>query len=230
MPLRVSANRRFLVRAGGPGRAPDREPFFYLGDTAWLIYHRLTREEVDHYLGDRAQKGFTVVQTSLLGEKLGLTEPNRYGHLALASRDPPRLNERYLEHVEYVLDAAAARGLYVAISPVWATHVVGAPDQPAALCFTAATARAYGECLGGRYRERANVIWLVGGDRLPLTDGYDHRGLWRALAHGLRRAGGGRHLLTFHPPGGAAHGRGRATGRGGRTRRSAAGGRLRPTR
>ena len=36
--LRVAANHRFLVTASG-------EPFFYLGDTAWELFHRLNREE-----------------------------------------------------------------------------------------------------------------------------------------------------------------------------------------
>ena len=37
-PLRVSDNKRFLVTADG-------RPFFWLGDTAWELFHRLTREE-----------------------------------------------------------------------------------------------------------------------------------------------------------------------------------------
>ena len=36
--LRVSENKRFLVTADG-------RPFFWLGDTAWELFHRLTRED-----------------------------------------------------------------------------------------------------------------------------------------------------------------------------------------
>ena len=36
--LRVSDNQRYLVHADGT-------PFFYLGDTAWELFHRLDREE-----------------------------------------------------------------------------------------------------------------------------------------------------------------------------------------
>ena len=53
--LRVSDNRRFLVR--GDGR-----PFFYLGDTAWALFQRLDLAESQRYLADRAAKGFTVIQ------------------------------------------------------------------------------------------------------------------------------------------------------------------------
>jgi hypothetical protein len=51
---------RYLVTERG-------EPFFYLGDTAWELFHRLTREEADLYLKDRAAKGFTVIQPARRG-------------------------------------------------------------------------------------------------------------------------------------------------------------------
>ena len=38
--LRVSDNRRYLVYEDG-------RPFFYLGDTAWELFHRLDREEAE---------------------------------------------------------------------------------------------------------------------------------------------------------------------------------------
>jgi len=54
MRLRVSSNGHFLEYADGC-------PFFYLGDTAWELFHRLNREEADLYLENRARKGFTVI-------------------------------------------------------------------------------------------------------------------------------------------------------------------------
>ena len=44
--LKVSENKRFLV-------TEDGQPFFYLGDTAWELFHRLNREEADAYLRER---------------------------------------------------------------------------------------------------------------------------------------------------------------------------------
>jgi hypothetical protein len=41
--LQVSSNGRYLQRQDGT-------PFFYAGDTAWALFHRLTREEADRYL------------------------------------------------------------------------------------------------------------------------------------------------------------------------------------
>jgi hypothetical protein len=66
--LRVSENHRYL-------EYEDSAPFFYLGDTAWELFHRLDREEADRYLTDRAEKGFTVIQAVVLAQQGGLDVP-----------------------------------------------------------------------------------------------------------------------------------------------------------
>ena len=48
--LKVSENRRFLV-------TEDGRPFFWLGDTAWELFHRLNREEADRYLAEPRREG-----------------------------------------------------------------------------------------------------------------------------------------------------------------------------
>jgi hypothetical protein len=67
--LRVAINGRSLEYENGT-------PFFYLGDTAWQLFHRLNREEADRYLCDRAAKGFTVIQAVVLAELGGFTYGN----------------------------------------------------------------------------------------------------------------------------------------------------------
>ena len=84
--LKISDNRRFLVNADG-------SPFFYLGDTAWSIFQRLDRDDVDQYLQDRADKGFTAIQAVAISELDGLRTPNRYGQLPLIDGDPTQHNE-----------------------------------------------------------------------------------------------------------------------------------------
>ena len=63
--LKVSENRRFLVHADG-------SPFFYMGDTAWELFHRLNREEAEKYLENRRRKRFTVIQAVALAELDGI--------------------------------------------------------------------------------------------------------------------------------------------------------------
>src|SRR5688572_16130487 len=96
-PNRVSDNGRFLLCENG-------QPFFYLGDTAWELFHRLNREETEEYLQDRAAKGFTVIQAVILAEENGLRVPNRYGALPLEDFDPTRPNEEYFAHVDWVIN------------------------------------------------------------------------------------------------------------------------------
>jgi hypothetical protein len=195
-PLRVSADRRHLVHADGT-------PFFYLGDTAWELFHRLTREEADAYLDDRARKGFTVIQAVALAEFDGLRVPNAYGDLPLRNDDPTQPDDAYFRHVDYVVRAAERRGMYVGLLPTWGdkwNKKWGVGPE----IFTPANARAYGEFLGRRYKAR-QVIWILGGDRIPESDA--QLAIVRAMAEGLRAGDGGAHLMTYHPMGGQSSSR-----------------------
>ena len=100
----------------------DGKPFSYLGDTAWELFHRLTRG-VSLYLEDRASKGFTVIQAVVLAEFNGLTKPNPYGAIPLINNDPTRPSEEYFEHVGYIVDKAEELGLYVGMLPTWGDKV-----------------------------------------------------------------------------------------------------------
>src|SRR3954462_5350609 len=113
--LKVSNNRRFIVN-------DDGSPFFYLGDTAWELFHRLNREEADRYLVDRAAQRFTVVQAVVLAEMNGLNDPNPYGQKALTDNDPAKPNEEYFKHVDYVVNKAEQLGLFVGMPPTWGNN------------------------------------------------------------------------------------------------------------
>ena len=189
--LRISDNKRFLIT--GDGR-----PFFWLGDTAWELFHRLTREDAERYLQNRAARKFTVIQAVVLAELDGLTDPNAYGHTPLRSNDPAQPNEEYFAHVDWIVARANALGLYVGLLPTWGdkwNRKWGVGPE----IFTADSAARYGEWLGRRYKD-AGVIWILGGDRPVEADA--HREIIRAMAKGLRAGDGGTHLMTLHPPGG----------------------------
>lgn len=190
--LRVSDNKRFLVTAEG-------KPFFWLGDTAWELFHRLDRAEADTYLRDRAAKGFTVIQAVALAEFGGLTAPNPYGHLPLMDRDPLKPVEEYWLHVDHIVRRANELGLYVGFLPTWGDKWNKAWGEGPEI-FTPANAEAYGEWLGKRYRDVKGILWILGGDRAIATD--EHLAILRAMARGLKRGDGGSHLMTFHPTGG----------------------------
>jgi hypothetical protein len=189
--LKVSGDHRFLVTEQG-------EPFFYLGDTAWELFHRLNREDADRYLEDRAGKGFTVIQAVALAEFGGLTEPNPYGQLPLVDGDPARPREQYFQHVDYVISKAEALGLYTGLLPTWGDKVNKKWGQGPEI-FTPENARVFGEWIGRRYKDKP-VIWILGGDR-PIEN-ERHRLVWRAMAEGIRAAVADAQLITYHPVGG----------------------------
>jgi hypothetical protein len=202
--LKVSDNQRFLS-------TQDGKPFFYLADTAWELFHRLDRQQAVQYLTKRAEQKFTVIQAVALAEVNGVSVPNAYGDLPLIDKDPtkpavtPGANPNnaqaydYWDHVEYIIDQANARGLYIALLPSWGRWVnAGRGDER---LLTPANAQRYGEFLGRRFGKKG-VIWILGGDRTPT--GFEET--WRALAKGIAIGVAGKEdysavLMSFHPRG-----------------------------
>lgn len=185
--LRVAANHHTLER-------DDGAPFFYLGDTAWALFQRTTREEADHYLVDRAGKGFTVIQAAVMFD-LQPDNRNAYGDLPLMDDNPERPNEAYFRHADHIVRRAAELGLYVGVLPTWGSY--WKTDTGKAL-FNERNARTYGRFLGSRFREQP-IIWILGGDQNPANQA--ERRILEAMAAGLREGDHGNHLITFHPRG-----------------------------
>ena len=206
-PLRVDVDGRRVVHADGT-------PFLWLGDTAWELFHRLDRAEVERYLEKRRSQGFTVIQAVALAELNGLNGGNAYGARPVVDNDPARLwvtdgadpgdpkAYDYWDHVDYVFDVAATKGLAIALVPTWGDKVPQVGPSPTwgsgPQVFTPENARAYGQALARRYGHRPNLIWINGGDRA----GDLNLPVWNALAQGIREIDGNRHLMSYHPSGG----------------------------
>lgn len=194
--LKISENKRFLITGEG-------KPFFWLGDTAWELFHRLDRDETIRYLDTRARQGFTVIQAVALAELDGLNQPNALGHRPLIDNDPARPDVKdgpdndYWDHVDFVIDAASQRGLVVGLLPTWGdkwNKKWGLGPE----IFTPENAKVYGEWIGRRYKDKT-VVWLLGGDRPVENDA--HRAIITAMAEGVRHGDGGARLISFHPVG-----------------------------
>jgi hypothetical protein len=164
--------------------------FFWLGDTAWKLVHRLSRRDVDYYLQNRARNHFNVIQVTALAEHDGLTTPNAQGDMALHHTDPLQPNEVYFQHLDYIIRSAAAHGLYIGLLPTWGSYVRDG-------LFTPETAYHYGRWLGERYRNENTIIWILGGDVNP--DTAQQIAIWRRMASGITDSSATKPLMTYHP-------------------------------
>lgn len=190
--LKVSSNYRFLVYEDG-------KPFFYLGDTAWELFHRLTLKEAAVYMDDRKNKGFTVLQAVVLAELDGIDVPNALGHQPLVNHDPTTPNEAYFKDVDAFIHLAASKGLYIGLLPTWGDKIFKSSWGKGPEIFNRENVGAYGRYLGRRYKDQKNIIWILGGDRNPRDKGDIE--LWNAMAEGIVAGAGGydRTLMTYHP-------------------------------
>ena len=192
MRLRVSDNKRFLVYEDGT-------PFFYLGDTAWELFHRLNREQADHYLETRARQRFTVIQAVVLAEH-EFDSPTPMAIIRSSIMTRCSLWKRIFEHVDYIVDKAASLGLWTGMLPTWGdkwNQKWGAGPE----IFTPDNAFAWGEFLGRRYKDKP-ILWILGGDRpVENSENDTHAEIIRSMAAGLTAGDGGTHLRTFHPQG-----------------------------
>lgn len=191
--LRVSENKRFLVTADG-------KPFFWLGDTGWELFHRLKRVEAEKYFKKRSEQGFNVIQAVALAELDGLHTPNANGDTPLINDDPEKPNEKYFLYIDSLLDLAATYHIYIALLPTWGDKVFKNKWGRGPEIFNEANAYIYGKWIANRFRQRTNIIWIVGGDRNPRDSSADVS-IWRAMAKGLREGiGNNDHaLISFHP-------------------------------
>lgn len=185
--LKVSANSRFLQYADGT-------PFFWLGDTGWLLPQSLQRDEVKGYLGTCAKNGFNVVQVQTI---CGVPCVNAYGQYSNISRQNPwdfsAIDREgvygYWDHMDYIIKEAERNGIYIAMVCIWGRPVKDGDMDTAG-------AKAYGEFLANRYKSYPNIVWVIGGD----IQGDIKHDVWETLAQTIRSIDS-RHLMTYHPRG-----------------------------
>lgn len=189
--LTVHENKRYLMTDKG-------EPFYYFGDTAWELFHRLTVDEAEYYFSIRAKQGFNVIQAVALAEFDGLTVPNKYGDIPLIDNDISKPNEAYWKHVDKLIEMAADYNLFIALLPTWGDKFNQAWGTGPEI-FNADNAYTYGKWIGERYKDQWNIIWMLGGDR-PL-DTELHHAVIDNMAKGIKESDTGNHLITFHPTG-----------------------------
>lgn len=195
--LLVGDDRHTLVREDG-------QPFFWLADTGWYLFQKLTLEEADQYLTTRRDQGFTVIYAMALPGNVR-RNTNREQELPFVSISPTELapNEAYFKHLDRVIDRAEQLGLYMVIWPATKGHLrIGKRpsdrNSPETVVLTPTNARKYGQFIGNRYKDRRGLIWGLGGDFMPENELETE--IEEALAEGIKSSGANQ-LMTYHPGG-----------------------------
>ena len=185
--LKVSSDNHMLQHADGTG-------FFWMADTAWDLYKK-TRDDIDLYMNNRADKKFTVIQAVAMHYHRSSSN----GERPFIDNDLTQPNEVYWEHIDYMISKAEEHGIYVALLPTWHSAIeYGTFSVPN-------DARVFGEWIARRYRDRPNIIWVPGGDtpidgsRVPSgMTAAEEVAIWNALGSAINRVDSN-HLITFHP-------------------------------
>ena len=144
--LQVSENKRYLMNGA--------KPFFWLGDTAWLLFEKLSETDIRAYLQNRKHKHFNVIQATLVH-----SSPAASGCDILVDGDfaKPNVNGKYWATVDQAVATAEELGIYMALLPSWGSWAKRG-------LLNLDNVEAYGLFLAERYGKCKNVIWLLGGD------------------------------------------------------------------
>ena len=189
--LKVHENKRSLMHEDGT-------PFFYLADTAWDLFQRLSRDEIEYYFSVRAAQDFTVIQCILFNGTEPLDWKNKFGrHAVKEPYDSFDYNEEWWSLVDFALDCAEKYGLYLGLLPMWNDKY----NDPEKTLFKGyEPSYEYGKYIGDRFKDKENIIWILGGD-VSVKPHMDV--IFDGLAAGIKAGEreDNHHLITFHPRG-----------------------------
>ena len=91
--------------------------------------------------------------------------------------------------MDYIVSQAEQRGIYIGMVCIWGGVVKAGK-------LSVEQAKTYGRFLANRYKDRPNIIWIIGGD----IQGDIKADVWETLATTIELIDKN-HLMTFHPRG-----------------------------
>ena len=116
--LIVSEEGRYLKHENGA-------PFFWLGETGWLLPERLNRDEAEYYLEQCKRRGYNVIQVQTLNN---VPSMNIYGQYSMIDGyNFKNINQKgvygYWDHMDYIIRTAAKKGQYIGMVCIWGSPV-----------------------------------------------------------------------------------------------------------
>ncbi|MDE7095589.1 MAG: glycoside hydrolase family 140 protein [Anaeroplasmataceae bacterium] len=155
----------------------DNKPFFWLGDTAWLLLEKLNFAEAKKYLDNRKSLGFNVIQCVLV---------HTYKDGFFKSLKTP-LSMKYWEEVKNIVSYAESLGLIMGILPMWGAMVKNN-------IINENNIDQYTDFLINLFHPFENIVWILGGD----IRGDEYFSLYDYFGKRLKEEDPSR-LITFHP-------------------------------
>jgi Protein of unknown function (DUF4038)/Putative collagen-binding domain of a collagenase len=178
-PVKYSTDGRYLVDQRGT-------PFAVMGRTAWFLTS-LDTADYRTFVDDTAARGFSAVELHVIShdprgnhppfdgqrnapflkrlDEAGWTGELSYGAIEDEAPDFATPNEAYWRRVDDLLSYCEIQGLLVFMFPAyvgfrgeaqgWMQEMVA--NGPARM-------QTYGAWIAARYRDRRNLVWMMGGD------------------------------------------------------------------
>ncbi|WP_165372815.1 DUF4038 domain-containing protein [Pengzhenrongella frigida] len=181
----VSENGRYFVDQYG-------QPVAVRGDSPWSLMTDLAPGEVETYLANRADHGVNSLIVSLIGAVANggpADDGSTFDGIApFVDGDLVTWNEAYFDRAHDYLQMAADRGMTVFLYPIdgWTVDHAVVPES-------IGQCAEYGQKVGERFADLANLVWMTGGDYFPITnepaDGSDVDHCFDAMLRGIRAAG-----------------------------------------
>ncbi len=163
-----------MLKVKGNYLYENKKPFFWLGDTAWLLFEKLSNDEIRLYLKNRKLLGYNVIQAVLVH--------------SIPKSSTKNVNDlSYYENIKMLIQEAEQMGLYMALLPTWGSLV-----KEGYLNDTNATK--LGQFLSSFFKDCNNIIWVLGGD----IRGDENFNVYNILGSTLKQYNPDK-LITFHP-------------------------------
>lgn len=177
-PVRHSANHRFLVDRFG-------RPFPILGRTAWFVTS-LSVADYRTFVDDTAARGFTAIEFHVISHDPRGNHPpfngnddapflntldggawsgSLAGDAGGLAPDFTTPNPAYWSFVDAMLSYCESKGLLVLIFPAYVGYAGGEQGWMAEMEANGPERMyTYGAWIANRYKSRANIVWMAGGD------------------------------------------------------------------
>lgn len=171
-----------MLTVNGNYLQKDGKPFFWLGDTAWLLYDKLERSDVELYYKNRKLLGYNVLQVVLVYE---IPQFETVSGMPHGTKDETKIE--YFSFCRDMVRLAADYGFTIALLPAWGSFVKNG-------YLNDSNYERYARFLGDYFREEKNIIWVLGGD----VRGDENINLFNSFGNILKSYNPER-LVTFHP-------------------------------